>query len=77
LIDYRERPVDPNALRDTAESDENDSGQSGTVVKEKVRCGDETCKCVSGDAADMHGPYQYRYYREDRTMTSEYLGKPS
>ena len=25
----------------------------------------------------MHGPYLYRYYREDGTMKSEYIGKPS
>ena len=76
LIDYRDQPVDLDILLDTAEPVEDDSGQSGTVVKEKVRCGDETCKCASGDAADMHVLYLYRYYREDGAMTSEYLGKP-
>jgi len=24
----------------------------------------------------MHGPYLYRYYRENGTMKSEYVGKP-
>ena len=76
LINYREQPVEPDELPDTAEPVEDEDGGKGTVVKEKVKCGDETCKCASGNAADMHGPYLYRYYREDGTMTSEYLGKP-
>jgi hypothetical protein len=76
LIKHREQPVEAGELPDTAEPvDRNDSGK-GTVVKEKVKCGDETCKCASGNPADMHGPYLYRYYREGGELTSEYLGKP-
>lgn len=76
LIEYREQAVDPDELPDTAEPVDRDDGRGGTIVKEKVRCGDETCKCVSGNPADMHGPYLYRYYREDGELISEYLGKP-
>jgi len=76
LIEYREQPVEPDELPDTAEPVDQDGDEKGTVVKEKVKCGDETCKCASGAPADMHGPYLYRYYREGGELTSEYLGKP-
>ena len=78
LIEYRDQSVDTDELPETAEPvDDSDSTGSGTVVKEKVTCGDDSCKCASGDPADMHGPYLYRYYRENGTMKSEYIGKPS
>jgi len=77
LIEYREQPVETDDLPDTAEPvEESDESGKGTVVKETVRCGDNSCKCASGDQQDMHGPYLYRYYREDGTMKSEYVGKP-
>jgi hypothetical protein len=76
LIEYRKQPVNTNELPDTAEPIDRDGDGNGTVVKEKVRCGDETCKCASGAPADLHGPYLYRYYREAGELTSEYLGKP-
>ena len=77
LIEYRDQSVDTDELPETAEPvDEPDSGGNGTVVKEKVTCGDDSCKCASGNPADMHGPYLYRYYRENGTMKSEYVGKP-
>ncbi|MDB2294484.1 hypothetical protein PM085_19960, partial [Halorubrum ezzemoulense] len=73
----RDQSVDTEELPKTAEPvDESDGAGSGTVVKEKVTCGDDSCKCASGDPADMHGPYLYRYYRENGTMKSEYIGKP-
>ena len=78
LIEYRRQPVPADELPDHADpvEDPDDSGK-GTVVKEKVKCGDDSCKCVSGNPEDMHGPYLYRYYRgEDGTMNSEYEGKP-
>ncbi|SNR67540.1 DUF6788 family protein, partial [Halorubrum vacuolatum] len=53
-----------------------DDSQRGTVVKEKVKCGDDSCKCASGSEQDMHGPYLYRYYRDEGMMKSEYIGKP-
>jgi hypothetical protein len=77
LIEYRTQPVDENELPETADPvEEPDDPRKGTVVKEKVKCGDDSCKCVSGNSQDMHGPYLYRYYREDGTMKSEYVGKP-
>ena len=77
LIEYRDQSVDTDELPETAEPvDEPDSGGNGTVVKEMVTCGDDSCKCASGNPADMHGPYLYRYYRENGTMKSEYVGKP-
>ncbi|MBP1924105.1 MULTISPECIES: DUF6788 family protein [Halorubrum] len=77
LIEYRDQSVDTDELPEAAEPvDESDSAGIGTVVKEKVTCGDDSCKCASGNPADMHGPYLYRYYRENGTMKSEYIGKP-
>jgi len=77
LIEYREQSVDTDELPETAEPvDDPDNTEKGTVVKEKVTCGDDSCKCASGNPSDMHGPYLYRYYRENGTMKSEYVGKP-
>jgi len=77
LIEYRTQPVEADDLPDTADPvDESGESGKGTVVTEKVKCGDDSCKCASGSHQDMHGPYLYRYYREDGTMNSEYLGKP-
>jgi len=76
LIEYRNQSVAAEELPETAEPvDEPQSSGNGTVVKEKVTCGDDSCKCTSRDPADMHGPYLYRYYRENGTMKSEYIGK--
>lgn len=72
LIEYNDRPVE---IPDSAEPVEDDNSRSstGTVVKEKVKCGDETCHCADGE---LHGPYKYRYYRgDDGNVKSEYLGK--
>ena len=78
LIEYRDQAVDTDELPETAEPvNEPDSAGNGTVVKEQVTCGDDSCKCASGDSQDMRGPYLYRYYRENGAMKSEYIGKPS
>ncbi|WP_049998551.1 DUF6788 family protein [Halococcus sediminicola] len=73
LIEWKQRPVENDDLPQAAEpvGDEND-GREGTVVMEKVTCGDETCKCMS--EGEKHGPYKYRYYRmSDGTLTSKYI----
>jgi len=45
LIEYRDQSVDADELHEAAEPvDEPDSGDNGTVVKEKVTCGDDSCK---------------------------------
>lgn len=75
LLEYRRQSVDANVLPDNAEpTDINDDGGKGTVVKERVKCGDDSCVCMSG--GDKHGPYLYRYYREGGALKSEYVGKP-
>ncbi|PHQ46693.1 hypothetical protein DJ68_06005 [Halorubrum sp. C3] len=77
LIEYRDQSVDTDELPEASEPvDEPDNTENGTVFKEKVTCSDDSCKCASGDRQDMHGPYLYRYYRENGTMKSEYIGKP-
>jgi hypothetical protein len=73
LLDHRNRPVDPEELPENAEPVESEEDGKGTVVEEHVTCGDESCHCMSG--GPKHGPYQYRYYRENGSLTSEYVGK--
>lgn len=74
LLEYRRRPIDETDLPDDADpvDVDNDSGK-GTVVKERVKCGDDSCACMSG--GEKHGPYLYRYYREGGELKSEYVGK--
>ena len=74
LLDYRRAPVDVDELPDDTDPVEGNGGGKGTLVKEKVTCGDDSCGCMSGGA--KHGPYLYRYYREGGELTSEYVGKP-
>lgn len=71
LIDHKNRPAE---IPDDAEPvDDEDSETKGTVVKEKVKCGDESCHCYDGE---KHGPYRYRYFRDEKgKLNSEYLGK--
>lgn len=79
LIEHKQRPIASEDLPEGAEpvetDDSDESGSKGTVVKEMVTCGDETCHCSDGE---LHGPYLYRYYRDDSgTVVSEYVGKPN
>ena len=73
LIEWKQRPVEEDDLPDSAEPVDGESDErTGTVVMEKVTCGDESCKCMTDD--EKHGPYKYRYYRtDDGTLTSEYI----
>ena len=73
LIKWKQRPVEEGDLPDSAEPVDGESDERrGTVVMEKVTCGDETCKCMTD--GEKHGPYKYRYYRtDDGTLTSEYI----
>lgn len=49
-------------------------GAQGSVTyrKELVRCGKASCKCVE---KPCHGPYTYKYWREDGKLKKEYKGK--
>jgi len=76
LLAAREHPVTAEELPADVEAVDRTDGRPGTVVRERVQCGDDTCACTSGDPTDLHGPYLYRYYRENGELTSEYLGKP-
>lgn len=77
VIAYRSQSVSTDDLPpdaeqitelDTQETMAEDGGDEmktqGTVVKELVRCGDNSCACMSKDAdkSDKHGPCLYRYY---------------
>ena len=74
LLERRSQPVDESELPDEAEPVNADRSGKGTVVQEYVKCGDESCRCMSG--GEKHGPYLYRYYRADGKVRSEYVGKP-
>lgn len=71
LLEYRRRPIDEAELPDGAQPVDKDPNEKGTIVKERVKCGAD-CTCNDGNG---HGPYFYRYYREDGKLTSEYVGK--
>jgi hypothetical protein len=70
LIDHRDREVDVDDIPDDADPVDTESNGKGIIVEEKVKCGDESCHCMNG--GDKHGPYKYRYYYENGTLTSEY-----
>jgi len=73
LLNHRRRPIYQADLPNDAEPvDEDNNGGKGTLVEERVKCGAD-CTCNDGRG---HGPYLYRYYREDGKLTSEYVGKP-
>lgn len=72
MLRHRNRPVEED-IPDDAEviEGEEQGGGKGTVVKEKVKCGDESCHCMND--GEKHGPYKYRYYRDENgNMKSEY-----
>jgi hypothetical protein len=43
-----------------------------TYRLEKIRCGKQKCKCISGQ---LHGPYWYSYIRVNDRIKSQYIGK--
>ncbi|MHC3439581.1 DUF6788 family protein [Natrialbaceae archaeon A-gly3] len=71
LLEERRRPVDVDELPDDAEPVDDEQEGKGTLVKERVKCSAD-CECNGGRG---HGPYLYRYYRENGSLTSEYVGK--
>lgn len=42
------------------------------IYKQFKKCGKATCRCAGGA---LHGPYYYRFYREDRRLKKQYLRK--
>lgn len=52
-----------------------DDELTGSLRSELKRCGRSNCKCVSGREEDLHGPYWYRYFREDGRQRKEYVKK--
>lgn len=45
----------------------------GTIHAQRVRCGKASCRCASGDHADLHGPYYYRFWREGGRLRKAYV----
>jgi hypothetical protein len=73
LLKYRERQIEAGELPADADPVGDAADGRGTVVKERVKCGDQSCRCMKG--GEKHGPYLYRYYREGGRLKSEYVGK--
>ena len=48
--------------------------QTYTFRNEWIRCGKDTCRCAAGA---FHGPYTYKYWREDGRVKKAYVGKTS
>lgn len=74
LLEWTQQPIEDDDLPNDVDPVDEDgsSRKGGTVVMEKVTCGDETCKCI--EKGEKHGPYKYLYYRKaDGTLTSEYI----
>ena len=42
----------------------------GVVCPQMVQCGKVGCKCQRGE---LHGPYYYRFWREDGRLRKEYV----
>jgi hypothetical protein len=45
----------------------------GVVRPQWVRCGKPNCRCASGERADLHGPYYYRFWREGGRLRKRYV----
>lgn len=45
-----------------------------TFRQERVRCGKANCWCAEGLG---HGPYTYKYWKEDGKLRKEYVKRPS
>lgn len=44
-----------------------------TFRQERVRCGKDACWCAAGGG---HGPYTYKYWREDGRLRKAYVKRP-
>lgn len=74
LIEYKDRALDLSELPENAEIVEQNDWS--IITTEKVKCGDDSCWCSDAYPDDGHGPYRYRYFRDESgDQTSEYLGK--
>jgi hypothetical protein len=48
----------------------------GFLHAEKKRCGKENCRCTSGREEDLHSPYYYRRWRDEKcNQRKEYVPK--
>ena len=45
----------------------------GVVLVEHKRCGKAGCRCAGGRPEDLHGPYFYRYWRENGRLRKAYV----
>lgn len=47
---------------------------SGSLLRQWVRCGKPSCRCARGD---LHGPYWYRYWRDEEGRAHKHYVAPS
>lgn len=45
----------------------------GAVCEQWKRCGKSNCRCASGNKEDLHGPYYYRFWREEGRLRKAYV----
>lgn len=75
LLDYRQGVAPDEIEADVDESIEAvEEASGGTVVKKKVSCGKDNCKCKGGE---LHGPYKYVVRRQGDSLEWEYKGPVS
>lgn len=67
-VEARERPVATLQARQAGKT------VTYTFRNEWIRCGKPACKCANGA---FHGPYTYKYWREDGRVKKSYVGKPA
>jgi hypothetical protein len=79
LHQWKLHPTDeddtPSLKHGEVVSEDPDTSKWDWILKEHVKCGDETCKCMKQDRR-IHGPYYYKARRtEDGTLKKEYIKK--
>ncbi len=55
---------------DQPETDAETGESKGAICGQWKRCGRPNCRCARGE---LHGPYYYRFYREDGRLKKQYL----
>ena len=62
----------PDEPRLNSAAPEDDS--RGAICAQWKRCGRANCRCTQGE---LHGPYYYRFYRENGRLKKQYLSTKS
>ena len=60
----------PNELRPASHANVEADDLRGAICAQWKRCDRANCRCAQGE---LHGPYYYRFYREDGRLKKQYL----